>query len=107
MTNGAICNATITTGCGQTPPTVTVGFGPASIAFNPVNRTVVVTNIEDTSVSVIDAATCNAAITSSCSLTQPKFPVGRAPAAVAVNPATGTAYVSNGDGTVSVILAVR
>lgn len=105
--NGAICNATITTGCGQTPPTVRVGFGPAAIAFNPANRTVVVTNIEDTSVSVIDAATCNAAITSSCSLTQPRFPVGRAPAAVAVNPAVGTVYVSNGDGTVSIIPAVR
>ena len=105
--NGAICNATITTGCGQTPPTVMVGFGPAAIAFNPVNRTVVVTNIEDTSVSVIDAATCNAAISYNCSLTQPKFPVGRAPAAVAVNPAVGTVYVSNGDGAVSIIPAVR
>jgi DNA-binding beta-propeller fold protein YncE len=105
--NGAICNATITTGCGQTPPTVRVGFGPASIAFNPANRTVSVTNIEDTSVSVIDAATCNAAITYSCSLTQPKFPVGRAPTAVTVNPAVGTVYVSNGDGTVSIIPQVR
>jgi YVTN family beta-propeller protein len=105
--NGAICNAAITTGCGQTPPTVRVGFGPAAIAFNPANRTIVVTNIEDTSISVIDAATCNAVITSNCSLTQPKFPVGRAPAAVAVNPAAGTVYVSNGDGTVSIIPAVR
>jgi DNA-binding beta-propeller fold protein YncE len=105
--NGATCNATDTTGCGQTPPTVRVGFGPASIAFNPANRTIIVTNIEDTSVSVIDAATCNAAITSSCSLTQPKFPVGRAPAEVAVNPAAGTVYVSSGDGTVSIIPAVQ
>ena len=87
--NGATCNATITTGCGQTPPTVTVGFGPFGIAFDPANRTVVVTNIEDTSVSVIDAATCNAAISYSCGLTQPRFPVGRAPTAVAVNPASG------------------
>jgi len=105
--NGAICNATITTGCGQTPPTVRVGFGPFGIAFNPGNRTVVVTNQLDTSVSVIDAATCNANASDSCSLTQPKFPVGRVPTAVAVNPAAGTVYVSNGDGTVSIIPAVR
>jgi DNA-binding beta-propeller fold protein YncE len=49
----------------------------------------------------------NAAITSSFSLTQPKFPVGRVPGAVAVNPAVRTVYVSNGDGTVSIIPAVR
>ena len=55
MINGATCNAATTAGCGQTPPTVTVGFGPAGIAFNPANRTVVVTNIQDTSVSIIPA----------------------------------------------------
>ena len=58
-------------------------------------------------VSVIDAATCNAVTSSSCSPTQPKLPAGRAPAAVAVNPAAGTIYVSNGDGTVSIIPAIR
>ena len=65
------------------------------------------TNIEDTSVSVIDAATCNAVVGFSCSFTQPKLPVGRGPMAVAVNPAGGTIYVSNGDGTVSIIPAIR
>jgi len=105
--NGATCNAATSAGCGQTPPTVTVGFGPVGIAFNPANRTVVVTNIEDTSVSVIHAATCNAVVRYSCSFTQPKLAVGRAPAAVAVNPAVATIYVSNGDGTVSIIPAIR
>ena len=105
--NGATCNAATSAGCGQTPPTVTVGFGPAGITFNPANRTLFVTNIEDTSVSVINAATCNAAISSSCGSSQPKLAVGRAPAAVAVNPAAGTIYVSNGDGTVSIIPAIR
>ena len=37
--NGATCNAATSAGCGQTPPTVTVGFGPAGITFNPANRT--------------------------------------------------------------------
>jgi len=38
-------------------------------------------NIEDTSVSVINAATCNATTTVSCHRAQPKLPVGRAPSA--------------------------
>jgi hypothetical protein len=105
--NGAACNAATSAGCGQTPPTVTVGFGPSGIAFNPANRTVVVTNIEDTSVSVIDAATCNAVVTSSCGSTQPELAAGRGPGPVAVDPAAGTIYVSNGDGTVSIIPAIR
>jgi DNA-binding beta-propeller fold protein YncE len=105
--NGAACNAATSAGCGLTPPTVTVGFGPAGIAFDPVNRSVVVTNIEDTSVSVIDAATCNAIVTSSCNQAQPKLPAGRAPGAVAIDPATGTIYTSNGDSTVSIIRATR
>jgi YVTN family beta-propeller protein len=105
--NGAACNAVTSAGCGQTPPTVTVGFGPFGIAFDPANRTVVVTNQEDTSVSVIDVATCNAVISSSCGSSQLKLAVGRAPTAVAVDPAVGTIYVSNGDGTVSIIPAIR
>jgi DNA-binding beta-propeller fold protein YncE len=105
--NGATCNATTTTGCGHTPPEVTVGFGPGDIAFDPANRTVAVTNIEDTSVSVINTATCNATITTSCHRAQPRFPVGRVPGAVAIDPAARTMYVSNGDSTVSIIPATR
>jgi DNA-binding beta-propeller fold protein YncE len=101
--NGATCNGTTGTGCGHTPPTVTAGFGPADIAFDPANRTVAVANIEDTSISVINGATCNATVTTSCHRTQPKFPAGRAPNAVTIDPAVGTIYVSNGDDTVSVI----
>ena len=64
--NGATCNATTTTGCGHTPPAVTVGFGPGGHRLRPRQPTVAVTNIEDTSVSVINAATCNATITTGC-----------------------------------------
>jgi DNA-binding beta-propeller fold protein YncE len=56
---------------------------------------------------VIDTATCNASVSSSCGSTQPKLPVGRAPGPVAVDPATGTIYVSNRNSTVSIIPAVR
>jgi DNA-binding beta-propeller fold protein YncE len=105
--NGAICNATTTTGCGHTPPAVTIGFGPTAVAFDPSNRTVAVTNIEDTSVSVINAATCNATVTTSCHRTQPRFPVGRAPNVVAIDPAVQTIYTANLDNTVSIIPAIR
>jgi DNA-binding beta-propeller fold protein YncE len=105
--NGATCNATTTTGCGHTPPTVTVGFGPAGIAFDPAHRVVAVTNIEDTSVSVINAATCNATVTISCGRTQPRFPVGRAPSAVTIDPAARTIYTATGDNTISIIPVIR
>ena len=105
--NGATCNAITTTGCGHTPPTVTVGFGPSAIAFDPANRTVAVTNLEDTSISIINTATCNATITTSCHSPQPKIPAGRVPSAITIDPAARTIYTSNGDGTVSIIPAVR
>ena len=101
--NGATCNAATSTGCGLTPQSVRVGFGPNDIAFDPANRTVVVANIEDVSISVINAATCNATVTSSCKHAQPKFPAGRAPSAVTIDPAARTIYVSNGDNTISII----
>ena len=105
--NGAICNAATTTGCGHTPPSVAVGFGPNAVAFDPANQAVVVTNIEDTSVSVIHAATCNATITVGCHREQPKFPAGRSPATLAIDPAVRTIYISNGDNTLSIIPATR
>jgi DNA-binding beta-propeller fold protein YncE len=105
--NGATCNATTATGCGHTPPTVTVGFGPSGIAFDPANRTVAVTNVEDTSVSVINAATCNATVAIGCHSPQPKFPAGRAPNAVAIDPVALTIYTVNLDNTVSIIPAGR
>jgi DNA-binding beta-propeller fold protein YncE len=105
--NGATCNATTTTGCGHTPPTATVGFGPTSVAFDPANQTVAVTNVEDTSVTVINAATCNAAATTSCHRPQPRFPAGRAPNVIAIDPAARTIYTANLDNTVSIIPAGR
>jgi DNA-binding beta-propeller fold protein YncE len=48
--NGATCNAATSTGCGQHPRSVPAGLGPAAIAFDHANRTVVVANLEDTSV---------------------------------------------------------
>lgn len=101
--NGATCNGFNTTGCGQTPQTVAAGFGSVGIAIDPTRHRVYVTNIEDTSVSVIDGNTCNGSDTTGCDQNPPKIAVGNYPDPIAVDPAVGTAYVTNGDNTVSVI----
>jgi serine/threonine-protein kinase len=101
--NGATCNGQDTSGCGQTPATAPAGFGANGIAIDHRTHKIYVTNIEDTSVSVINGATCNASDTTRCSQTPRKVPVGNYPGPIAVNPAVGSAYVTNFDNTVSVI----
>ena len=101
--NGATCNGTDHTGCGQTPTAVAAGFGSVGVAIDPATDTVYVANSEDTSVSVINGATCNGADTTSCGQAPAKAAVGNYPGNIAVDPAARTAYISNGDNTVSVI----
>jgi len=104
VVNGATCNSKITSGCTQTAPTVAVGAFPVWAAFDSVTHTLYVVNAGDNTVSVIDAATCNAVVTSGCGQTPPTVAVGSGADGVAVDQQTDTVYVTNsGDGTVSVI----
>jgi DNA-binding beta-propeller fold protein YncE len=103
--NGATCNGTTTAGCGQTPTTVQAGFGAVGITVDATTHRVYVTNIEDTSVSVINGSTCNAITTAGCGKIPPKVAVGLTPFASAVDQAVATVYVANGDESVSVISA--
>jgi YVTN family beta-propeller protein len=105
--NGVTCNGTDHTGCGQTPATTAAGFGAGQIAIDTATHQVYVTNLQDTSVSVIDGATCNGTDHTGCGQTPAQDAVGNYPYAVAVDAAVGTAYVSNLDNTVSVIPAIR
>jgi DNA-binding beta-propeller fold protein YncE len=108
MINGATCNATRTSGCGQTPPTFTAGNGPGDVGIDQAADIVYVVNTGDYSVTVINGAACNAADTSGCPRTPLTIQVGGLPLAVAVSQATHTAYVANGnDNNVSVIRARR
>jgi DNA-binding beta-propeller fold protein YncE len=50
--NGATCNGSNTTGCGQIPAKVAVGNYPSALAADPAAGTVYVTNGDNT-VSVI------------------------------------------------------
>jgi YVTN family beta-propeller protein len=101
--NGATCNGTHHTGCGQTPSKVRAGFGAVGIAIDPAANMIYVANIEDTSLSVINGATCNGTHHTGCQHTPAKAAVGNYPGALATDPAAGTAYISNADNTVSVI----
>ena len=102
--NGATCNATVTSGCGQAPATVTVGSIPIGVVVDPVTQSVFVVNEEDSTVSVIDGAKCNAVRTAGCSQRPPDVATEFNPGYLDVDPATGTLYVSNQDeNTVSVL----
>jgi DNA-binding beta-propeller fold protein YncE len=73
------------------------------VAVDPATGTVYVANIEDTSVTVINGTTCNGTDTAGCGQAHPKVAVGNYPGVITVDPATGTAYISNSDNTLSVI----
>jgi DNA-binding beta-propeller fold protein YncE len=102
--NGATCNATDTSGCGQTPATVPVGPAPRALFDDPANHTVYIANCgsacggsgpASTVVSMLDSATCNATDLAGCPATPPPtFAVGAAPVHVVVDQASHTVYVT-------------
>lgn len=94
MIDTARCNAAITSGCAQVPATVRVGRSPSGIAVNPVSQTMYVSNFSDNTLSVLNAATCNANTRSGCSKSS-LLRTGLHPADVTVDQATDTVYVAN------------
>jgi len=105
--NGATCNGSNPSGCNQTPAMSPAGLGALGVAVDPRTQKLYVTNLQDTSVSVINGATCNSHNTSDCGHAPAEGAVGNYPFGIAVDAAIGTAYVSNLDNTVSVIPAGR
>ncbi len=102
--NDGTCNATTTSGCAKAPVAVTVGSGPIGVAVDPRTDSVFVPNQEDSTVSVIDEARCNASVTLGCNQQRLTVAVGFDPTAVTVDPSTGTLYVPNfNESTVSVL----
>ena len=110
----ATCNATRTSGCGQTPAVVTVGTGTAVLAVSTATDTIYApnsgTSFSGHTMSVINGATCNGTSHSGCSQLAATVTVGTGPFGVAVNDRTHTVYVVNNafgeaPGTVSVINA--
>jgi DNA-binding beta-propeller fold protein YncE len=104
--NTTTCNGHQHSGCNQTPPTVPVGFGAFNIAFDPSTHAVYTTNLQDSSMSVINTTTCNAHDHSGCNQTPGADAVGNYPYALAVDAPTGTIYVTDGEpGDVSLVPA--
>ena len=106
--NGARCNAQVTSGCARPVATVRVGTFPVAAVVNPATRTLYVANLGGGSLSVINAAACNARTTRGCSRPARTVPVKAGPDWVDVDAATDTVYTANsgtsGNGdTVSVI----
>jgi YVTN family beta-propeller protein len=111
--NAATCNAKVTTGCGQTPATLTVGQGPTGVAVDPTTNTIYITNSglggngvdgSGHTVSVIDGVTCNAGDTAGCGEIPATVAVGRWPFFTTLDAANHTVYVSNAlDNNVSMI----
>jgi YVTN family beta-propeller protein len=103
-----VCNENNLAGCGQTWPTIPVGTFSRHIGINKTTNTIYVSNRDDGTVSVINGATCNRSVTSSCSQSQPTTTVGDTPQQIAVDEAANTIYVVNqDDATVSVINGVH
>ena len=93
--NGATCNAGDTSGCARTPASVAVGHFPFSVAFDPANKTVYVTDAFDNAVSMINTRTCHAGHTAGCGHKPPTAPVGNFPVPVVADSHTNTVYVGN------------
>jgi DNA-binding beta-propeller fold protein YncE len=111
--DAATCNAEVTSGCGQTPPAVTVGLNAFTIDVSPKTDTVYAAvlgaNFLNNTVSVVNGATCNGTDHAGCaSAVVAQAKVGLGAATVVVDDPVHTVYVDNnadGDlpGTVSVI----
>ena len=76
MINGATCNVTHTGGCTHAPATTPDGSGPVAMTENPNTRTVYAVNQEDSDISVIDAAVCNATVQYGCRQVPPALSIG-------------------------------
>ena len=99
MINGATCNGTDHSGCGHLAATAKVGIDPFGAAVNDHTHTVYVTNNADGdspgTVSVINAATCNATITTGCHRRSPTAATGNSPLLIAGDTRTGTLYITD------------
>jgi DNA-binding beta-propeller fold protein YncE len=98
MVNTKTCNSHTSQRCAATPAQVTVGTNPNAVALDPLTHTVYVANFASgpgpSSVSVIDADTCNATDQAGCAeLRTLQVPGGNADS-ITVDASTGTVYVA-------------
>jgi DNA-binding beta-propeller fold protein YncE len=97
MIDGATCNGGDGSGCAKAPRTITVGNGAFWDAVDQNTDTVYVANLNDSTVSVINGAKCNATNTSGCATTSPTVQVGAGAEYVAVDDSLHTVFDLNQD----------
>jgi DNA-binding beta-propeller fold protein YncE len=94
----------VRSGCGQKPARFVAGAGARGIAVNERTDTIYVADTAADTVSVIDGATCNAAVRSGCDQRAALAPVGLSPRRLVVDERTNTIYVTNaGSNTVTML----
>ena len=99
VVDGSSCDGSNPSGCAaQTAPQVTVGADPVSVGVDPNNRSIYVANLNDGTVSVIDAKSCNAQTTSGCDARPPTIAVDGGPTSAVVDAARHTVYVTTETG---------
>jgi DNA-binding beta-propeller fold protein YncE len=98
------CDSADAAGCAVPPATAAAGLDSRGDVADPASGTIYVTNAGSGTVSMINAARCNAADPAGCGSALPAFPVGASPRRAAVDAETHTLYVVNtGASTLSVI----
>jgi len=97
MIDGSTCNGTINSGCGNTPNRANVGSNPGYVLIDPATETVYVENQGSSSLSVINAATCNATNSTGCARIFPALALGVGGAFISLDPHTHTLYESSQD----------
>jgi DNA-binding beta-propeller fold protein YncE len=92
--NGATCNGTDHSGCGQVPATLAAKGVAFGLTVNAATGTLYA-NVANDKLAVFNAATCNGTDHSGCGQTPATVKVGSFPEGVAVDQATDTVYVAN------------
>jgi YVTN family beta-propeller protein len=64
--NGATCNATVHTGCGQQAAAAAVGVSPRRVAVDELTNTIYVTNAVSNTVTMLNGRTCNGLVSKGC-----------------------------------------
>lgn len=97
IVNGKSCNAIAPSGCSlQKPPQVPVGADPVSAAFDASSDKVYIPNENSGTLSLINAANCNATTITGCKDRPRTVAVGMKPAWAVVSTALDTIYVIDG-----------
>jgi DNA-binding beta-propeller fold protein YncE len=98
MVNVATCNASGIRGCGHVGHVPTGGRPPTDVAVDQQTHTLyVASDVPTSAVAVYNTATCNAVAARGCTKNPPLIsaaPGVTGPATLAVNPRTGTVYVT-------------